>query len=433
MDTKKRILILSANPETTAKVRFDREVSEIKEGLRQSKNREQFQLEAEWAVGIGDFRKAMLEHEPNIVHFTGHGKKEGILLEGETGFPELVKTEALARFFELFKDTVECVLLSSCYSKPQANAIHRHISYVIGMKKEIHDNSAIKFSVGFYDALLSGRSVEDAFKLGRTTIDMHDLPESSVPVLFSPDKEPENIAIRSLEGYQNDVADEGKVDRMLTLLDRFENRRLAKGTWGDIKRKIREFIKETIKVGNRYNLYIPLHCSLAFFTGRELPPKFGAKISIYQPTQHHGRQLWQVSEDGIEKSEFDSWTVEEPETFNTGTQLAAAISVSRSVLSHVKDYVHSQLPGVSHLLHLELPGIGTDSIKSADHAYSLAFQAVEIIRDKCRQRNVTGMHLFIAAPNGFTFYLGQHAVMMGNLTMYEYDRNSGYSVSIRMD
>ncbi len=59
----------------------------------------------------------------------------------------------MAQLFELCSDHVHCVVLNACYSEPQARAIVRHIDYVIGMKQAIGDESAIKFSVGFYDAL----------------------------------------------------------------------------------------------------------------------------------------------------------------------------------------------------------------------------------------------------------------------------------------
>jgi hypothetical protein len=31
------------------------------------------------------------------------------------------------------------------------------------------------------------------------------------------------------------------------------------------------------------------------------------------------------------------------------------------------------------------------------------------------------LHLFVAAPNGFTFFLGQHQTVIGSTTVYEWD------------
>jgi hypothetical protein len=96
---------------------------------------------------------------------------------------QLVSTESLARLFGLFQRQIECVLLNACYSEAQALAIHQHIDYVIGMNQTIGDKAAIKFAVGFYDALAANRSYEDCFELGCALIDLQGIPESETPVI----------------------------------------------------------------------------------------------------------------------------------------------------------------------------------------------------------------------------------------------------------
>ncbi len=182
----KKILILSANPRNTSKLRLDEEVREIQAGLERAKSRDDFEIIVRWAVRPDDFRRALLDHEPQIVQFSGHGLAEdGLALENATGQIQLVSTESLARLFELFKDKIECVLLNTCYSEAQAEAIHQHVNCVIGINQEIGDTAAIKFVVGFYDALGTNRSYEEAYKFGCNAIDLDGIPESSNPVLKS--------------------------------------------------------------------------------------------------------------------------------------------------------------------------------------------------------------------------------------------------------
>ncbi|MBP5977481.1 hypothetical protein HW132_33415 [Brasilonema sp. CT11] len=69
----KKILILSANPKNTNQLRLDEEVREIQSALERSRSREEFQLITKWAVRINDLRRALLDEEPQIVHFSGHG------------------------------------------------------------------------------------------------------------------------------------------------------------------------------------------------------------------------------------------------------------------------------------------------------------------------------------------------------------------------
>jgi len=179
---KTRILILSANPKGTNQVRLDEEVREIEEGLKLSLLREKFEIISKWAVRPKDLRRALLDYQPQIVHFSGHGTGDnGLVLENDSGKIQLVTTQALARLFKLFKDKIECLVLNACYSEEQAKAIHQHIDYVVGMRKAIGDRAAIKFAVGFYDALGAGRTIEDAFEFGCTSIDLENIPESDVP------------------------------------------------------------------------------------------------------------------------------------------------------------------------------------------------------------------------------------------------------------
>lgn len=76
------------------------------------------------------------------------------------------------------------MLLNACYSEIQANAIAKHIDYVIGMKKAIDDFAAITFAIGFYQALGAGRSIEEAYKCGCTLIRLRNIPEHLTPVLI---------------------------------------------------------------------------------------------------------------------------------------------------------------------------------------------------------------------------------------------------------
>ena len=180
----KKILILAANPKMTSRLRLDEEVREIGEGLHRSKNRDRFIIHQKWAVSIRDLRRSLLDYEPQIVHFTGHGREEGILIEFG-GFAEPFSTRALSELFKLCSGHVKCVILSGCYSSSQAAAINKHIDYVIGMREGIRDRASIEFAVGFYDALGAGRSVEDAFQFGRAGIlaAIPNLPEHLIPIL----------------------------------------------------------------------------------------------------------------------------------------------------------------------------------------------------------------------------------------------------------
>ena len=180
----RKILVLAANPKGTDKLRLDEEVRDIKEGLRQSKERDRFTIDAEWAIRPRDIRRTILNAKPQIVHFSGHGEEDGgLAFENDIGQVQLLQPAALAGLFKLFSEYIECVILNACYSEIQADAIAQHIDFVIGMNKEIGDQAAIEFAVGFYDALGAGYSVETAYEFGRNAIHMVNVSEILTPVL----------------------------------------------------------------------------------------------------------------------------------------------------------------------------------------------------------------------------------------------------------
>ena len=180
------ILFLSADPTNASRSRLGEEFREIDEQLTLAKQRERFKLALpRLSLRPKDIARALLNVQPQIVHFSGHGTPEGALcFEDESGRAHFVQPEALAALFKQFTDQTKCVILNACYAEDQARAIAKHIDYVIGMRQEISDKAAIAFSVGFYQALGAGKTIEEAFEFGRAQIMLQGVPEHLVPVLI---------------------------------------------------------------------------------------------------------------------------------------------------------------------------------------------------------------------------------------------------------
>ena len=81
-------------------------------------------------------------------------------------------------------------------------------------------------------------------------------------------------------------------------------------------------------------------------------------------------------------------------------------------------------------------GPSSRSVKCGHHATLLA----EAVKSELLTRHPHGghprtTHLFIAGPNAFAFFLGQHHVALGPIAVYEWDfeghRNRSYSLGLR--
>jgi hypothetical protein len=181
------ILFAAADPTDASRLRLGQEFREIQEKIKISKLRETVKLELpQLSLRPADLTQALLDIQPQIIHFSGHGTSKGALcFEDQTGLTQLVQPDALAALFEQFSTQVSCVLLNACYSEVQAKAIAQYIDHVIGMNQEIGDKAAIAFAIGFYQALGAGKTIEESYKFGCIQIRMQNIPEHLTPVLIT--------------------------------------------------------------------------------------------------------------------------------------------------------------------------------------------------------------------------------------------------------
>lgn len=192
-ENAKKILFLASNPTDTGKLQLEKEFVRVSQSLQDGT--ENVKLVAEWAITPNDLQIALLKHKPQIVHFSGHGTKEGdqgggIILQDSNARPKLVSGEALSTLFGIFAQRfkIKLVVLNSCYSEEQAKGIGQFVPYVFGMNTSINDNSAIEFSTGLYRGISADDDIEFAFKLAKNMIQLAGLPGDSIPVMFKDGK-----------------------------------------------------------------------------------------------------------------------------------------------------------------------------------------------------------------------------------------------------
>ena len=187
------ILFLAANPRSTKKLALEQEAQEVFRKVERVRRLERKLL---LATRIDDLTHNLLRHRPTVVHFGGHGNRDGkLFLEDEEGDTEPVDVAALGR---LLGDVggVRCVVLNACFSAEQASVIARHVPCVVGMRAAIADTAAIAFAGTFYEALAFGEGVERAFRLACSGIDLHDLPDADVPrLLFREGVDPAEVRL----------------------------------------------------------------------------------------------------------------------------------------------------------------------------------------------------------------------------------------------
>lgn len=180
------ILFLAANPLSTTPLALDEEVRAIEGMIRAASHRDAFRLVSRWATRVDDLQQQLLEQRPVVVHFSGHGNASGgLLLHNNEGTRQAVTPAAVAGLFRVLRDNVRVVFFNACHSLSQAEAVSQEIDCVIGMSEAIGDHAARVLAASFYRALGFGRSVGEAFELGRSALLLEGIPEEQTPRLLT--------------------------------------------------------------------------------------------------------------------------------------------------------------------------------------------------------------------------------------------------------
>ena len=128
------------------------------------------------------------------------------------------------------------------------------------------------------------------------------------------------------------------------------------------------------------------------------------------------------------------WRVTTHEVSLGAPDVAIAVSVARDVLADVTAFA-STIPTLGAIVDVRVAEFGPRAVVDADHAVALADALAEVVR-RHRSSAVATVHLFIAAPNGLTFFLAQHRAALGRVQLYEFDFDGGqggsYTPSLRL-
>lgn len=111
---KTNVLLVCANPRGTDLLRTTEEDRTLRESLRLSPNRDQFDVETLNAATIDDLRRALLRKPFGIVHFSGHGTQGGLVFEDAQGKLMVPQSAALAELLQ--RRGVRVALLNACYA-----------------------------------------------------------------------------------------------------------------------------------------------------------------------------------------------------------------------------------------------------------------------------------------------------------------------------
>jgi hypothetical protein len=486
-----RVLVVESSPSDLPSIDSKSEQRAIKKVADQHAG-----LSVDFTEGdcISDLRDLLLDRHYHVLHFIGHG---GFLQSGEGDRHDGVlfftdddgkRRPITASFLSTFlQDTsLRMVVLNSCRTgafprhrgqnpfSGVAAALSESIPAAVAMQFPISDQAAITFSKKFYTRLAANDPVDAAVTEARLAILEKDpssyewvtpvlflstedsrlfqLPKEDVAVTPQPAEAREaatgpsrsgatksslHLGIRSFGGPGAWGQLEEQSDEVLDLTSYFDGRWILDDHLWDEKvfPSVRSFLLGHVgRGGQPLTLDFAAHASIAFASGYCLEVKSGLDITILQRTMN---ATFSFRAEPEPSTDYTLWEEKPEQLYNPqANDVAFAIGVTHDPQPNTEEYIKSAQLDIRRLAPLTVPEPSPTSVRDGLHALQLAQWLVRKIRQRSAWERKGTLHLFIAAPNAFVFFLGQLSRSFGPVQLYEHDfqneRGAPYWPSIRL-
>lgn len=234
------------------------------------------------------------------------------------------------------------------------------------------------------------------------------------------------VGVRSFARWAEHMGDE--TETMIALEHHFDGRSIRDPElWtGEVLPALHDFLKREVRDCGELDLHLDAHATIAFTAGWELDPKCGVAVHPMQRGAS-GKTTWNALR-GPACHDTRVWAPEveivDAGRHDVAVVLAVARHAEREAVPFIKDYV----PTVGRILTLRpCMGVGATAVRDAAHARRLSEDAAALVAEQqqlaamASGSRASDVHVFIAAPNGLTFFLGHQAHVWGAAILYEYD------------
>lgn len=283
---------------------------------------------------------------------------------------------------------------------------------LVGLRRIPAHESAFPYDDIVYKWLGQGRLLFDRASFRRVCEQEGLLAESRTP-------RPIVYGVKSFTHPVDRLED--RCVRVLDFVPQFDERYIRdEAEWTkSLYPALRTFLLQAAQESDRPRLALDAHATLAFAAGSVLNTKIGRIVELEQRSP--ARQVW-AADDVDWDAAWPPLQWAEIVIDAKRPDIAIAAAITHAIADDVKDYIERSLPSVGRLL-VATPtgGPGPTSVANGRHAFELARGLSAQVKSQGSAASGNTTHLFVAAPNALTFYLGQHQIVMGRVRLYEYD------------
>lgn len=179
-----RILVLYSTPSNLPPLRLGNEHRAVEQVLRDLHVDSSLVYRLH-ATTTEDLINALLEREYEIVQFSGHGNREGFLLEDTTLRDKgvFVSAKEIANILHETSPKLKVAIFMSCYSTDSISVLVNAAPYIITVTGPADDNAAIEFIARFYSTYLQKGVIKTAFNVARNYVKLINQDSGLISIL----------------------------------------------------------------------------------------------------------------------------------------------------------------------------------------------------------------------------------------------------------
>jgi len=177
-----KVLYVACNADISKPLLLERDINEIQ---RRVGHLTQDEVEFIFLphIYLEDLPSAISKYRPTILHIAAHGDETGVSFANSAQREVLLTSEHLKAFLDN-EHPPYIVYISACNSSELAKDIGDTVPISIGTSAPITNRAARSAAINFYDRLINGGSIQNAFRVGKAILEAESEPTKATSLMY---------------------------------------------------------------------------------------------------------------------------------------------------------------------------------------------------------------------------------------------------------
>ena len=167
-----KVLFVASNPADAATLNLEREITELQRRFAEAAG-EPVTFIFLPNLRVEELPAALSRHRPDILHISAHGANEQLSLTNEAKVAVKLDASTLIAFLA-HERPPRLIYLNACDSLPIADELAAVVPMTIGISAPITNRAARASAVAFYERILDGARVAEAFSVAKKMVEVMD-------------------------------------------------------------------------------------------------------------------------------------------------------------------------------------------------------------------------------------------------------------------